>query len=87
MKKFLVTAAALVFSAGMAHAATITNNDGAAVMIVVTEGGQQTEVGVGPGQSVSVCGGGCFVTMPNGDREALSGGETVEISGGKASIK
>jgi hypothetical protein len=25
--------------------------------------------------------------MPNGDREALSGGETVEISGGKASIK
>jgi hypothetical protein len=87
MKKMLIATAALILTAGLANAATITNKDGGAVMIVVTEGGQQTEVGVGPGQSVTVCGGGCFVTMPNGDREALSGGETVEISGGKASIK
>jgi hypothetical protein len=87
MKTFIIATAALMLTAGLASAATITNKDGAAVMIVVTEGGQQTEVGVGPGQSVTVCGGGCFVTMPNGDRETLSGGEAVEISGGKASIK
>lgn len=87
MKSLVLVTAALLLSAGLASAATVTNKDGAAVMIIVTEGGQQTEVGVGPGQSVTVCGGGCFVTMPNGDRETLSGDETVEISGGKATVK
>lgn len=87
MKSLVLTTAVLLLTAGLASAATVTNKDGAAVMIVITEGGQQTEVGVGPGQSVTVCGGGCFVTMPNGDRETLSGGETVDISGGKATIK
>jgi hypothetical protein len=72
---------------GLASAATITNKDGEAVLLVVTEGGQKTEVGIEPGKSITVCGGGCFVTMPNGDRETLSGGETVEIVGGKATIK
>ena len=87
MKSVLVAIAALTLSASLAHAATITNKDGGAVTVTVTEGGQQSEVGIGPGESVNVCSGGCFVTMPNGDREALSGGETVEISGGKATIK
>lgn len=87
MKSLVLATAGLLLTAGLASAATVTNKDGAAVMIVITEGGQQTEVGVGPGQSVTVCGGGCFVTMPNGDRETLSGGETVDISGGKATIK
>ena len=82
-----LAAVALALGTGLAHAATVTNKDAAAIMIVVTEGGQKTEVGIEAGQSVSVCAGGCFVTMPNGDRETLSGGETVEISGGKASIK
>jgi seryl-tRNA(Sec) selenium transferase len=86
--KFMIPAvAALLFFCGMANAATVTNKDGSAVTIVVTESGQQTEVGVGPGESVTICSGGCFVTMPNGDRETLAGGETVEISGGKATIK
>ena len=87
MKSVFVAVAALALSAGLVQAATITNKDGGAITVTVTEGGQQSEVGIGPGESVSVCGGGCFVTMPNGDREALSGGETVEISGGKATIK
>ena len=86
-KTIILTTVMLAFGAGLANAATVTNKDGAAIMIVVTEGGQKTEVGIEAGQSVNVCGGGCFVTMPNGDRETLSGGETVEISGGKASIK
>ncbi|MGB7205576.1 MAG: hypothetical protein WBD37_08900 [Anderseniella sp.] len=87
MKTIIFATAALMLTTGLASAATVTNKDAAPIMIVVTEGGQQTEVGVGPGQSVTVCGGGCFVTMPNGDRETLSGGETVEITGGKATLK
>ena len=86
-KTLIVAAIALPLAIGLANAATVTNKDGAAIMIVVTEGGQKTEVGIEPGKSVNVCGGGCFVTMPNGDRETLSGSETVEITGGKASIK
>jgi hypothetical protein len=87
MKFTIVAASAVLAFAAAANAATVTNNDGASIMIVVTEGGQQTEVGVGPGETVTFCNGGCFVTMPNGDRETLAGGETVEISGGKAAIK
>jgi len=86
-KTIILTSVTLAFWIGAANAATVTNKDGAAILIVVTEGGQKTEVGIESGQSVNVCGGGCFVTMPNGDRETLSGGETVEITGGKASIK
>lgn len=70
-----------------AQAASITNSDASAYTLVVTEGSQQTEVGIAPGQSIDICSSGCFVTMPNGDREALTGTETVEISGGKATIK
>jgi len=86
--KLLITAL-VMFSglAGVASAATVTNGDGAAVLLVVTEGGQQTELAVGPGQTVDFCASGCFVTMPNGDREALGGSEQVTISGGKATIK
>lgn len=86
-KIMTLASVALALGTGLAHAATVTNKDGAAIMIVVTEGGQKTEVGIEPGKSVNVCGGGCFVTMPNGDRETLTGSETVEINGGKASIK
>jgi hypothetical protein len=77
----------LMFACSLASAATIKNNDGVAYTLKVTEGGQQTEVGIAAGQSISACNGGCFITMPNGDREALSGAETVEINGGKATIK
>jgi hypothetical protein len=72
---------------GAAQAATIINTDGQDYSLQITEGGAQSEVGIAAGQSVSVCPAGCFVTMPNGDRETLSGGETVEIVNGKANIK
>jgi hypothetical protein len=42
---------------------------------------------VAPGETVDFCSGGCFVTFPNGDREALKGDETITISGGKATIQ
>ena len=87
---FRTTVATLLvfaFQAIAAEAASITNSDSTAYTLVVTEGSQQTEVGIAPGQSIDICSGGCFVTMPNGDREALTGNETVDITGGKAIIK
>lgn len=85
--KSLFMAGALLMFATAASAATIVNKDDKAHMLVITEGGQQAEVGIGPGESIGACNSGCFITLPNGDREALSGGETVEINDGKATIK
>ena len=86
MKRVSVVMLVLAGLSGAAAAATVTNSDSQAVLLKVTEGSQQTELAVGPGETVDFCAGGCFVTMPNGDREALSGSEHVTISGGKASI-
>jgi len=86
MKRVIVVMLVLAGLSGAAAAATVTNSDSQAVLLKVTEGSQQTELAVGPGETVDFCAGGCFVTMPNGDREALSGSEHVTITGGKASI-
>jgi len=86
MKRFMVMMLVLTGMSGAVAAATVTNGDGEAVLLKVTEGSQQTELAVGPGQTVEFCASGCFVTMPNGDREALSGSEKVTISGGKATV-
>ena len=55
--------------------------------LVVTEGGSKTDLALAAGETVEFCANGCFVTLPNGDLEALTGSETVEISGGVARIK
>jgi hypothetical protein len=72
---------------GVASAASVINRDGVPVTLLVTEGSDKLELSVGPGETVEFCAGGCFMTLPNGDREVLTGSETVEISGGAASIK
>ncbi len=87
MTPIRAAAVMLVLLTGPASAATVVNQDAKAYTLVVTEGGQKSEVGLAAGQTIDVCSGGCFITMPNGDREALSGGETVEIKGGTATIK
>jgi hypothetical protein len=87
MNKFVVAVLLSAASAGSAFAASVKNDDASAQTIVVTEGSSKTELQVGSGETVEFCNGGCFVTFPNGDREALTGGETVEIKGGKVSIK
>lgn len=69
-----------------AFSATITNRDGSAQTLVVSEGGSQREVSIGAGETIEICPQGCFVTMPNGDREVLAGPETVEIEGGRGNI-
>jgi hypothetical protein len=70
----------------MASAATVTNRDDTAHTLTVSEGGYQAELVVGPGETMEFCPSGCFVTMPNGDREALTGAETLEIKAGRGKI-
>lgn len=77
----------LLAGAGGALAASAINLDGEVRTLLVTEGGSQRELVIAAGETVNFCSGGCFVTMPNGDREALTGAETIEISGGKGRIR
>ncbi|MGU3398129.1 hypothetical protein ACLBWS_00025 [Brucellaceae bacterium D45D] len=88
-KSQIVLGAIAVFSLPMASAsaAEVTNQDSGAQTIVVTEGASKREMIVAPNETVDFCSAGCFVTFPNGDRQALTGEETITISGGKISIK
>ena len=70
--------------AGSAEAASITNRDGQAYSLSVTEGGVKSDIVNGPGETVTACVSGCFLTLPSGDREALGGSENIDIVGGKA---
>ena len=87
MKKVMTTVFALFALNSVANAASVINRDAGPVTLMVTEGSDKVELSVGPGETVEFCASGCFITMPNGDREVLTGAETVEISGGAASIK
>jgi hypothetical protein len=87
MLKFCVATAMLLAASGQALAASATNLDNEPRSLIVTEGGNQTELVVGAGETVEFCLTGCFVTMPNGDREALTGSEIIEIANGVAKIK
>lgn len=87
MKKFVVSLVAVLAFVGGAQAASITNADQQVQELTVTEGGSQETLQLSPGDTVEFCPTGCFVTMPSGDREALTGTETIDIVGGKAVYK
>jgi hypothetical protein len=87
MRKTFIAAAILVAFGGVAHAASVVNKDAETRTLIVTEGGSTTELALAAGEAAEFCPNGCFVTMPNGDLEALTGSETVEISDGIARIK
>ncbi|RWP58886.1 MAG: hypothetical protein EOR08_25620 [Mesorhizobium sp.] len=87
MWKSLVAAIAFLAAGSSALAASATNKDAETRTLVVTEGGGKTELALAAGETAEFCPTGCFVTMPNGDLEALTGSETIEISGGVARIK
>ena len=72
--------------AGTAWAASVTNQNGEPTTLIVTEDGVKSELVVGAGATVSFCTGGCFITLPNGDRAALAGEESLELVGGSAII-
>ena len=87
MKRSIVM---LLVSAGLsvpAMAASVTNRDADTQVLVVVEGGSRMEIALEPGSTETICPAGCFLTLPNGDRIALNGGEEVEIEGGAASVK
>jgi hypothetical protein len=86
LKTFAATFALLAMGAS-AHAASAVNLDSEPRTLIVTEGGSKSELSLGGNETLDFCPSGCFVTMPNGDIEALTGGETIEISGGVARIK
>lgn len=87
MLKFYAAAALIVVAGSQALAASATNLDPEPHTLIVTEGGNQSELAVAAGETVEFCPSGCFVTLPNGDREALTGAEIIEISGGVAKFK
>jgi hypothetical protein len=87
MARFAAVVLLSLFAAEGAFAATITNTDPAAVVVVVTEGGNRVEIVVDAGSSETLCASGCFMTTPDGDRIGLDGGETVDIVKGSAVIK
>lgn len=87
MRQMIIAVAALGLAAPAADAATLINRDDRDYTLTVTEGGNRSEVGLAAGQSITLCSNGCFIVMPNGDREALSGNETVEIQGGRAKVR
>lgn len=87
MNKFLIAIAVLAGAASSAHSASAVNKDSEPRTIIVTEGGDKTELSLAAGETLEFCAGGCFVTLPNGDREALTGSETIEILDGVARIK
>jgi plastocyanin len=87
MKNVLLAAVALLAMGGTGNAASAVNLGTETVTIAVTEGGDRSELTIAPGETVEFCPNACFVTMPNGDREALTGSETIEISGGAAKIR
>ncbi|EHS53043.1 hypothetical protein PDO_1209 [Rhizobium sp. PDO1-076] len=73
--------------AGVAVAASISNSGASSIVLIVVENGNRAEVSLDAGGSDSICPTGCFVTLPNGDRLGLAGGETVDIKDGIATIK
>lgn len=87
MGKFSLALAGLLATSGAGIAASAVNLDTEPRTLIVTESGGRSELTIAAGETVEFCSNGCFVTMPNGDREALTGSEIVEISGGAARVK
>lgn len=79
--------AAVLCVTAAADAASLTNKDSESHVIIVTEGGVKTEFSISAGETVNFCDEGCFVTLPRGDKAALSGSETLDIVDEEAVIK
>lgn len=84
-----VMSAAALLTIGFALpalAADVTNSSKAEIIVLVTEDGTRSELTVAVGQKINFCEEGCFVTLPNGDRHALTGTEAIDISDGLVTI-
>lgn len=79
--------ALVLAAAGQAFGATLTNHDDEPFVLIVTERGDPIELTVQTGETIEFCFEGCFVALPNGNRAALAGNETIEISGGRVTVR
>jgi hypothetical protein len=87
MWKSFMAAIALAGAAAPAFAATAVNNDKEPHTLMVTEGAGKSALALAGGETAEFCANGCFVTLPNGDLEVLTGSETVVITNGVARIQ
>lgn len=87
MMKFLAATVVFFGATSGAWAASVSNAGPSAIVLTVVEDGSRTEVAIDAGASETICPSGCFLTLPNGDRIGLEGGESVEIKDGAATIK
>lgn len=88
MNRFIPGFIAVLVAAtpAVASAATVTNLDDTTHVLAISEGGNQVELSIGPGETIEICPHGCFVTLPNGDREVLTGTETLQIEASRGKI-
>lgn len=87
MIRLLSASLLLSLLAGPVPAATLTNADDTPIELQIADSRGRTDLALEPGSTEDVCPTGCFVTLPNGDRLGLTGGEAVEIKGGAARIR
>lgn len=87
MKKLVLALVGAILTASTAFAASVVNRDEETHTITVTENGDQSRISIAKDETVQFCEAGCFVTMPNGDREVLTGSETIEIEQGRGRIR
>ncbi|CCV14400.1 conserved hypothetical protein [Mesorhizobium sp. STM 4661] len=83
----LVAVVSLIAMNDSVFATSVVNKDTEVRILIVTERGDKVQLALHAGETVEFCVNGCFVNWPNGDLEALTGSETIEISGGVARIK
>jgi hypothetical protein len=69
-----------------ASAASAVNRGTRPETIVVVAGSGRSDITLAPNQQVDFCPDGCIVTFANGQEEALTGAEFIEITDGKAHI-
>jgi hypothetical protein len=83
----LAVSSLAIATCGQSAAATLTNRDAVPQLVKVTTAIGKIDVVVRAGETLELCPQGCFMTFPNGDKEALSGGETIEILDGVGRIQ
>jgi hypothetical protein len=89
LRKSLVLAGAgalTLVMAWQAQAMTLTNRDGADLMVTITENGDSTgqDLLIAANQTLEdVCANGCTITLEDGQKLDFNGDEDVSIEGGR----
>jgi len=86
-KSLWLAALAVVLAAPGADAASVINKDATSQTIVVDDGSGRSEISIPAGASVDVCQDGCLITFPDGENQALTGAEIVEITATSVSMQ